>query len=460
MPAIFYCIIAEVENKPTIKTLHDAEEYLNQFLSSKWTYTLGRMNQLVALLGHPERKIPIIHIGGTAGKGSTSYIAASILEKAGYKIGLHMSPHMISITERLMINRSPIPEEKFVKLLHDIIPAINEVSKSNPDGAPTYYEITVAMMFKYFADEKVDAAVIEVGLGGKLDGTNVLTPVVSVVNNVGLDHTEILGDTVEKIAKDKREIIKAGHPAVSGVTQPTVKKIIIEKCKELKTPLYLLERDFFVKNIRPLVFKSVPTGKHDAPITFDYVSDEITLKNLKLSLFGRHQATNAAVAITAVLHSGLKVTEPAIRSAIFSIDYIGRLEIATIHNAPVLIDGAHNPMKMAALSQALTDHFPAIQFPALLAVKKDKKVKEMISILAPHVSHWYATTLERQTDWGKRVMYDIPQLVEVIKKVDGNKQVTAVPKFPEFLSNLNTKEPLLITGSLYLVGAVEEWKKR
>lgn len=411
------------------------------------------MEALMRELGNPEKKLRVIHIGGTAGKGSTCYMAASMIEEAGYKVGLHMSPHMVSVTERLMINRKPISAQKFVRLLNDVMPAIHKISRMRADDPPTYYEITVAMMFKYFADEKVDVAVIEVGLGGRLDGTNVLTPAVTVVNNVGLDHTEILGDTVEKIASDKREIIKAGRPAVSGATQASVRKLISEKAKAVHAPLYLLNRDFFARNIRAKVYPKLP------PLTFDYVSEKVTFKNLELSLFGRHQVTNAAVAITAVKKCGLPVTEKAIRAALSSIDYMGRLEITKLHSHTVVIDGAHNPMKMAALASALTDHFPGKKFPTLIAVKGDKKVSEMIKILAPHVSHWYATSLDRQTDWGKRVMFAAGDLAKIIKKADPGKPITIVPHFPKFLSRLSLGEPLLITGSLYLVGAVEEWKK-
>lgn len=417
------------------------------------------MQALMRALGNPERKLRIVHIGGTAGKGSTCYMAATILEKAGYKVGLHMSPHMISITERLMINRTPIPEKKFVQLLNDVMPVVEKVAKTNPDGDPTYYEITVAMMFKYFFDESVDVAVVEVGLGGKLDGTNVLTPAVSVINNVGLDHTEILGDTVEQIAADKREIIKSGHPAVSGATQPSVRNLIIEKAKDAGSQLSLIDRDFYIEHMQAKTFPTIPKGPHEAPIIFDYVSQKLTIRNIKLSLFGRHQAANAAVAITAVGRCGLEVSEHAIRDALSSIDYIGRLEILSIHNIPVLIDGAHNPMKMTALAAALTDHFPTVKFSVLFAVKGDKKVGEMVRLLSPHVSHWFVTTLERQTDWGKRVMYETNELAKVVASSDPKKPMTVVPDFQKFLANLSPEGPLLITGSLYLVGAVEEWKK-
>lgn len=421
-----------------IITLKQVEAYLLGYQSSRWTYKLDRMRELVTAIGHPERQLRVIHVGGTAGKGSTCYMAASILEEAGYKVGLHMTPHLISITERMMINRKPIPEKRFITLLTDMTPIIEKLH-------PTYYEITVAMMFTYFAEEQVDIAVIEVGLGGKLDGTNVLAPAVSVVTNIGLDHTEILGNTVEKIASDKREIIKPGIPAVSGVTQTSVQKLVIEKAKNVSAPLSLLNRDFFINNL-----------KINHGITFNYISKDYSLNNIHLSLLGRHQAANAALAITAVRLCGLPVSDDAITHALSSLHFAGRLEIHTFKNTTFLIDGAHNPMKISALSQALADHFPKQTFPVLIAVKQDKNIQEMIHILAPFVSHWFVTTLERQTDWGKRVMFETNNLAEIIGKVDPKKPITEIQHFPKFLKQYSQNN-LLITGSLYLVGAVEEF---
>lgn len=411
-------------NNNSVHTLTEAEHYLAQFLSSKWSYTLGRMRTLMRALGNPEKRLRIIHVGGTAGKGSTCFIAASILQSAGYKVGLHMSPHLISVTERLMINRTPIPDKKFVALLNEIIPIINQMKDK-----PTYYEITVAMMFKYFFDEKVDIAVVEVGLGGRLDGTNVLSPAVSVITNVGLDHTEILGDTVEKIVMDKREIIKPGRPVVSGATQPSVRRRIIQKAASAHALLYLLDRDFTLADVPPV------------------------------SLLGRHQIANAALAIAAVQHCGLSVSPHHIREALSHLRFPGRMEQTTIGKTRVVLDGAHNTMKMEALSQALIDHFPDQKFPVLFAVKGDKDIARMVKLLAPHVSHWFPTTLERQTDWGARVMLSAGNLAEAIKNVDPGKPITVVPDFKAFLTKL-TLPRLLITGSLYLVGAVEEWLQK
>lgn len=388
------------------------------------------MRELLAELSHPERAVPVIHVGGTAGKGSTAYLIASILEHAGYKVGLYTSPHLISITERLIINRRAITQAAFVNLLESIKPAIPQET--------TYFEIITAMAFVYFAKEKVDIAVIEVGIGGKLDATNVVDPLVSVITNVGLDHTEILGETKEEIVRDKREIIKPGKPIVSGVTQSEIVRLVEEKSTAVHAALYLLNRDFHYEHLR-------------IPIMFDYVSHRHTIRNIELSLLGRHQVVNASLAITTVFQSGLRVSEEAIRGALSSASIPGRME----RRDGIIIDGAHNPMKIEALSRALSDHFPKTKFHSLVAVKGDKDCAQMIRLLAPHVAHWYPTTLDAQTDWGKGMMLPITTLSSIIKKNDPGKPITHVPNISEFLAH--APSPLLITGSLYLVGAVEEW---
>lgn len=415
----------------TKSSFSEAEAYLARYFSSRGTYTLERMRELLAELNNPQFAVPVIHVGGTAGKGSTAFLTASILEHAGYRVGLYTSPHLVSITERLMINRRAIAQTAFVNLLESIKPKVPETA--------TFFEIITAMAFVYFAKEKVDIAIIEVGIGGKLDATNVVSPLVSVITNVGLDHTEILGNTIEDIARDKREIIKPRKPVVSGVTGET-QKLIIEKAAATDSPLFLVGRDFHVRNLRIA-----------SPIVFDYVSPRKTTKNLKLSLLGRHQVVNAALAITAVFQSGLKIFEPAIRKALSSASYPGRMEIVD----GILIDGAHNPMKITALARALSDHFSQTKFHTLFAVKGDKDCATMIRLLAPHVAHWHPTTLEAQTDWGKGMMLPIDKLVSIIKKTDPGKPITPVSNISEFLES--APSPLLITGSLYLVGAVEEW---
>ncbi len=393
-------------------SFQSAITYLEQFAQPGGFYTLERMRQMMTLLGNPERKLPCIHIGGTAGKGSTAHMIAAILEEAGYRVGLHTSPHLVSVRERFLMNRKMITEFDFVTILETIKPVIVKIH-------PTYYEIVIAMMFMYFVQKKVDIAVIEVGLGGRLDATNIIPPpLVSVLTNVGLDHMQILGNTTMKIAADKKEIIKENSVAVSAVTQLSIRNMLMSHCKRKNTKLYLYGSDFFLPDIR-------------------------------ISLQGQHQKVNAACAIKAVSVCGLSVKEHHIRQALSQISIPGRL--ASVQN--ILIDGAHNPMKIRALSNALHDYYPDKKFNTLIAVKKDKNAAAMVRALKPHVRHWYLATVNKTTDWGPNPMIAPDILKEIICSVDSTKPVTLIS---DTVSFLKTTPDILITGSLYLVGDIYE----
>ncbi|MFC1647327.1 glutamate ligase domain-containing protein, partial [Patescibacteria group bacterium] len=188
----------------------------------------------------------------------------------------------------------------------------------------------------------------------------------------------------------------------------------------------------------------------------------ITIKNLKLSMFGKHQAINAAVAITAILQSGITISVDSIRKALKNISFSGRNEVVSINGQTVIIDGAHNVLKISALAELLKDHFPGQKFSTLIAIKKDKDIRGMVKKLSPYISKWYLFTFNRQTDWGEQVMYGASDLAEIIKLQDKSKPITIVPKLTDFLNELkkkNNNEVFLVTGSLYLVGYIEEWMK-
>ncbi len=419
------------------------------------TFRLDRIRQLLNLLGNPQKSYPVIHIGGTSGKGSTSYFAAQILEGAGYTVGLHMSPHLVSVTERCIVNGIPASNDEFSDVFWSIKPFIDTVAKTNPLGAPSYFEILVALALEYFRRKAVDVAVIEVGMGGRFDATNVIDSVVSVVTNVGLDHTEFLGDTVEKIILEKREIIKPNTHAVSGVTQESVRQLIEEKCSAMHTPLTLINRDFFVENIHGASTES-DTDHNPAHIVFDYVSDSLRISGLELGVSGTYQAVNAAVAITTCrMFPGFTAGEDIIRSALKAAVFPGRMERVQMGIKSILLDGAHNPMKMAALSQSLSLAYPKRKFPVLFAVKNDKNLSEMLSILMPHAKRFILAPFSRVTDMGKSVMYPESELEQAIKSVKNDSEVVRVTDISAALKDFSndSEEPiLLVTGSLYLVG--------
>jgi dihydrofolate synthase/folylpolyglutamate synthase len=266
-----------------LKTFLQTKQYLYKLIPTlerqKYPAELGllRMQDLLKRLGNPHHQFPSIHIAGTCGKGSTTYLIAKIMQEAGYKVGLHTSPHLQTMRERIIINEQLIPKKKFVSLINQIDPIIKGMSKKGQYGKPSYFEVLVAAAFLYFKQQKVDLAVIEAGLGGKYDGTNVLKPQVAVVTNVGLDHIKILGKTKQTILKDKMQIIKTNVPiAITGIKQNYLLKIIKEHCQKKKVPLLVQKIDFKATNA---IFKENYSR-------FNYVGKKEKIKNITINLPG------------------------------------------------------------------------------------------------------------------------------------------------------------------------------
>ena len=228
-----------VDYQTAVKLL---DKSVGESVSARFPGRLDRMRSLLERLGNPERSFRSIHVGGSAGKGSTATMIAAILGATGWRVGLHTKPHLHSVTERARINGSTISEERFATIFEMLVPVIDDM-RSCEWGAPSYFELLVALSFVYFAEEKVDAAVIEVGVGGALDGTNVIIPLVSIITNVGTDHRDVLGDTIEQIARDKAGIIKEGIPVVTAAEQPSVLEIIAEAARDhSRATLYFVAR--------------------------------------------------------------------------------------------------------------------------------------------------------------------------------------------------------------------------
>lgn len=523
-----------------IKTIEEAVKFLEKYIPTpdkKHPGELGlkRMQYLMELLGNPQLKYPTIHVGGTSGKGSTATIIASILSTK-YKVGLHTSPHLVQITERIRIYgscRSRIPnsaskllhfvglkaseatfgspslaspvskinelsQKKFVDLLNKVIPTIKEIEKSN-FGVPSYFEIVTAMAFLYFSQQKVDIAVIEVGMGGRFDATNVIKPEVAVLTNVGLDHTEILGDTVEKIAEDKVGIIKSGIEVVSGVKQPSVIEIINAKCKIQNAKLSLL--------IPPPSGESLYAGYPRGVLsTFSYRIKKLdseksvfdykgikSLNNLRIRLLGEHQVGNASVAIKVIEvfnniilslrgaqrqsnlyrlpHSlrSLAMTELDIRTGLNSAFIPGRLEI--ISRKPLIIlDGAHNPDKVRALVGAIKKIFPKKKVTSIIAIKSDKSAREMLDQLLEISEKIIFTSFQLTADLGIISSYNPKKLLELANLIDRQHRYTSrhtkvVRKMlvidnvkkavEEAIISAKPNDLILVTGSLYLMGEIK-----
>lgn len=394
------------------KRLEDIEQYLHDHeLKAGKGYSLERMQTAVERLGHPERKFKVIHVGGTSGKGSTCTFIGHILEAAGYSVGLSVSPSLISPLERIQINGKPIREQTALKLLREMWPLILELKLS-------YFETFTLLTFQYFAERQVDYGVIEVGMGGKYDATNVVQPTVAIVTEVGLDHTEILGPTKAIIAKDKQEIIKPGCIGLTG-------------SRYIKRGTYI---DLDQAKIHDVSLHGV---------TFSYRR----WKHLQMTSPATYQVRNAVLAIEAT--SRLGVGSAAIQFGLKQVQQRGRFEIVS-HKPLVIADGAHNPQKMTAFVQALKQLVPLKQHRvvALCTVKSTKDLKATLKPLLPYVDEMILTT--------SPYSYSLKQLEQVVRKLKPRltirKLVNPQAAYQLFRESVQADDIGLITGSLYLIG--------
>ncbi len=341
---------------------------------------LDRIRTLLRRLGDPQDRLPIVHVAGSKGKGSTAAMLAAIAQAAGYRTGLFTSPHLVTVEERIQVDRVPIPQDELAALMDEIRAA----SAGDELGRTlTFFEIGTALGFLHFARQRADVAVVEVGLGGRFDSTNVCRPAVAVITSISLDHTQVLGDTTEQIAREKAGIIKPGRPAVSGVRGDGPRGVIAATCRQRGAPLRQIDADFRYDyeparvegDTRRGPVAHVQTWRHDWP-------------DLHPGLIGAHQAHNAAVAVavTEVLNeTGLHVAPAAVRAGIAGVRWPGRLEV--LGRRPlVVLDCAHNVASAQALVQALRESFPlaaGARRRLVFAGSQDKDLAGMLAVLAP-----------------------------------------------------------------------------
>lgn len=408
---------------------------------------LGRMRRLLAHLGDPQIGLPVLHIGGTAGKGSTATIAAALLTAAGYRTGLHTKPHLRRVNERIVVNGAPISDADLLALIAEAAPAARAVQ-------PTWYEFTVALAFLHFRRITVDIAVIEVGLGGRYDGTNVVQPLVAVLTNVGLDHTEILGDTVEEIARDKVAIIKPSCIAITGVTQPSVREIVEDHAMKVGAPLWRLGNEIQIDT------SAYP--RHAGVHRFDLRVQNHQINDLHVGLLGEHQITNAALAIAAtdaLGSSSLNVPDTVLVRTLSAVRIPGRLEV--VGDEPtVVLDGAHNPDKLDALLAALPEYFTYQRLVVVVAFTRRHDVAAMLARLAPVVDHIVLTSFAMHGDFGPGQAIPPEELTALLATFHPRGTVEIVPEPIAAVAAARTwahpDDCVCITGSLYLVGAVRE----
>lgn len=356
-------------------TLNDALSYIHSVSWKGSVPGLSRTRELLRRMGNPQKKLRFVHIAGTNGKGSTAAILAAVLRSAGLHTGLYTSPYIIRFQERMQVDGREIPDADLAEITDFVRPLADGMADH-----PTEFELVTCIALEFFARQRCDIVVLEVGMGGELDSTNVIgAPEVAVITNIGLDHMEYLGDTREAIARTKAGILKRGTACVYYPVSPSVDQIYHDVGRALDVP------------VTPAPFHSIISRQHTlAGQTFDCCG----LTNLHLPLLGAHQLRNAAVAITALqtmARRGWPIPEAAIYKGLETVSWPGRFEL--LRQKPLFfLDGGHNPQCMQALAQNLRDYLPGQTVTMLVGVLADKDYKEMFRCIAPYARQFVTVT--------------------------------------------------------------------
>ncbi len=439
-------------------TFDDAFAYIKRFTNYerlgltravKGQLDLRRVRAALDALGAPDRAYPIVHVAGTKGKGSVCAMVASALQRAGLRVGLFSKPHLIRLNERVALDGRPIPDEDFVAAMNALHPHLERQRRA---GDPlTFFELITALALLYFAERKADVVVLEVGLGGRLDATNVVTPAVAAITSIDYDHTHILGDTLERIAFEKAGILKRDVPAVSGVSareQPGPARVIRRVARERGVrALYERGRDFHVE---------APKDGDGDPFAVETWARRY--ERLTLPLLGRHQRLNAAVAVAALEAlreaTGLPIAEEHVRSGLQVVRLRGRIEVLS-EDPLIVLDVAHNPSSLRALRETLQARFPRRRVALLLAMSADKDLKGSLREILPIAERAVFTVT------GQPRSASPHELLRLARALRPGLPGEAEPNLDRALERAWTlahawgEEGLLcVTGSFYLAGEV------
>lgn len=429
-------------------TYQEALDWILGFQQFGSKMGLARMEWLMEHLGHPERSLRFVHIAGTNGKGSTTALVASMLEAQGYRVGMYTSPYLDAFTNRIVVNGRDISPSQLVRIVDRLRPLVEEVSTTEL-GYPTVFEVITALALLFFAEEQADFVSWEVGLGGRLDATNIIpTPAAGVITNIALEHTQILGDTLPQIAGEKAGIIKQGGWVVTGDRQPEVLEVFRQRCRAEGSQLWEIDQDFHAQRMSYDM-----RGQH-----FSFEGPGLHLGDAKIQLLGAHQIDNAAVALAAICalrQQGFTVSEQAILAGLASTRWAGRLEI--MQDDPlVVLDGAHNMHGILALRKAVEEFFANRERILVMGILGDKDYAPMLLHMAPLAKRVILTQPEY-----KRAA-NVDQLAAVLQ--GKGCEVELVPSVPDAvrtaIKEANHGEMVLVCGSLYTVSEARAvWRK-
>ncbi|MFT4416496.1 bifunctional folylpolyglutamate synthase/dihydrofolate synthase [Fredinandcohnia humi] len=408
---------------------------------------LARMEWMMERLDHPEKKIKAIHIGGTNGKGSTVSYIRNILQEAGYTVGTFTSPYIESFNERISVNGTPIDDKEIVSLLQVVKPLADELEQTEL-GGPTEFEVITAMALYYFGtNPEIDFVIMEVGLGGRLDSTNVITPLLSIITSIGYDHMSILGNSIKEITSEKAGIIKEQRAIISGVTQKEAIEVIKNKANRIGSPYYQLEHDFFILNHQP-----IESGE-----SFSIRTPMDMYKDLTLSMKGTHQIRNASLAIMAITllqeQFLLEINYKELREGLQKTKWIGRFE-QVLSQPQVILDGAHNPEGVTSLIDTLKTHYNEKKVHIIFCAMKDKKLDTMISQLENVADTLTFTSFDFPRAASSNELYENSSKKEANFIVENWKEAID-SKISELLHEKDAV--LVITGSLYFISEVRNY---
>jgi dihydrofolate synthase/folylpolyglutamate synthase len=404
-------------------TYPEAIEFLYGLQMFGAKFGLENAQKLAALAGNPQEQLRFIHVAGTNGKGSTCAMLESIYRASGLRVGLFTSPHLVTFSERIQVNRVPISEVEVARRVEAMQPLL---ATFPPDTHPTFFEVVLMMALQYFAEQRCDLVILETGLGGRLDATNIVQPLASVITNVQFDHERWLGRTLAAIATEKAGIIKPGVPVIAGPLDAEALAVVRAMAQTQASMLTEVS----------------PADTEQPPLC-----------DIQLPLPGRHQRMNAAVAWTTVrvLANVLPVNATAVSEGLGQVMWAGRLQIVNLPNGRrLLLDGAHNPAGAAALREALAELFPAVQPALILGVRGDKEWQRIAGILGPAMHRVLCVPLNSEATLNPA------QLAAACQQANPDAKVEVYATFRDALAAVADEPLVVVSGSLYLIGEAME----
>jgi len=403
---------------------------------------LERINHIARELGDPQKKYKLIHVGGTNGKGSVCKFLESVLSSSGYNVGVYTSPHLQHISERIVVGNNRITDGELILLVNKIKPIVDGMLEK--ENAPTFFEVFTALAFQYFSDKNVDFAVIEVGLGGRYDATNIVDPAISIITNVSLEHQNILGKNIEDIAFEKAGIIKNNVPVITASKNPAL-KIIEEIAKEKNAPISTIGKKNW-KRLNSCIDNQeflIKGFLKDYPV--------------RTSMMGRHQGENITLALAAIEKlqmNGTYITDTSIIEGIEKTVNPGRMEIVS-YDPLVLLDGAHNKAGMQTLVDTLKNDFEYDRLIVVLGILSDKDIRSMLSMITPFTAFFVITKSNNAR------ACDPNELKKMIEKLGYKNEVVVKERILdalEYSKSIAKKEDLIcVTGSLFTVGEARDY---